>query len=87
MVIPSEQPLQREPSKPEVLRRNLVAQLDRLPDESVAVLHDLAQELELRAAWADFSEGMAQDWAAGKYEGLDEALAGARANLRELPVG
>jgi hypothetical protein len=43
------------------------------------VLHDLAQELELRAAWAEFAEGLAQDWTAGKYEDLDEALASARA--------
>jgi hypothetical protein len=66
----------------EVLRRNVVEQLDRLPDEGIAVLHDLAQELELRAAWADFSAGMAEDWATGKYERLDQALADARAAIR-----
>ena len=73
------------PARPSAgaLRRNVVDQLDRLPDEGVAVLHDLAQELELRAAWSDFSTGMAKDWAAGKYEGLAEALVEARAALRE----
>jgi len=72
---------------PEVLRLNVVEQLNRLPDEGVAVLHDLAQELELRAAWAEFSEGMAQDWAAGKYERMDEALAEARAAIHESRPG
>ena len=69
--------------KPDVLRRNVVEQLDRLPDEGIAVLHDLAQELGLRAAWADFSAGMAEDWAAGKYDHLDQALADARAAIRD----
>lgn len=68
MAISTEQPSKRALPKPEVLRRNVVEQLNRLPDESVAVLHDLAGELELRAAWAEFSEGMARDWAAGKYD-------------------
>ncbi|HQW29202.1 MAG TPA: hypothetical protein PK529_08460 [Verrucomicrobiales bacterium] len=67
----------------EVLRRNVAEQLDRLSDEAVVVLHDLAQELELRAAWADFSAGMSKDWAAGKYESLEQSLAEARAALRE----
>jgi hypothetical protein len=53
--------------KPDILRLNVIEQLARLPDEGVAVLHDLAQELELRAAWADFSQGLAADWAVGKY--------------------
>jgi hypothetical protein len=35
--------------RPDILRRNVIEQLERLPDEGVAVLHDLAQELELRA--------------------------------------
>lgn len=83
MVVSVEELPKRVLPKPEVLRRNVVEQLNRLPDEGVAVLHDLAQELELRAAWAEFSEGMAQDWAAGKYEQLDEALLKARAAIRE----
>jgi hypothetical protein len=33
--------------KPDILRLNVIEQLGRLPDESVAVLHDPAQELEL----------------------------------------
>lgn len=83
MVVTAGEVSKRVLPRPDVLRRNVVEQLDRLPDEGVAVLHDLAQELELRAAWADFSEGMAQDWAAGKYDKLDEALQEARAALRE----
>jgi hypothetical protein len=67
----------------EILRRNVVDQLARLPDEGVAVLHDLAQELELRAAWAEFSSGITKDWAAGKLEGLEDAIAAARKSLRQ----
>jgi hypothetical protein len=69
---------QRVYPKPDVLRLNVIEQLGRLPDEGIAVLHDLAQELELRVAWADFSQGFAADWAAGKYADLDGALIAAR---------
>ena len=68
-----------------ILRRNLVEKLEKLPDEGIAVLHDLAEELELRAAWSGFSAGMAADWAAGKYDQLETALINARTALRELP--
>lgn len=78
MVITADSSSKRVLPKPEVLRRNVVEQIQRLPDEGVAVLHDLAQELELRAAWSDFSQGMAEDWAAGKYANLDEAIKAAR---------
>jgi len=69
--------------KSDVLRRNIIERLDRLPDEGIAVLHELAQELELRAAWRKFSEGIEDDWVGGKYEHLDEAVAAARVALRE----
>jgi hypothetical protein len=62
-------------------------QVERLPDEAVAVLHDLAQELELRAAWADFSQGLAADWAAGKYADLDGALIAARESIKASRIG
>ena len=79
MAIPAEQPQPRPLPRSEVLRLNVIEQLNRLPDEGVAVLHDIAQELELRAAWSEFSQGMEEDWAAGKYADLDEALVQARA--------
>lgn len=66
----------------DVLRRNLVVKLEKLPDEGVIVLHDLAEELELRAAWSEFAAGMATDWAAGKYDQLELALQKARTALR-----
>ena len=87
MVITADPLPKRVLPKPEVLRRNVVEQIERLPDEGVAVLHDLAQELELRAAWADFSQGMAEDWSAGKYENLDEAISAARKAIRESRAG
>lgn len=87
MVISAENQAKRVLPKSDVLRQNVVDQLNRLPDEGVAALHDLAQELELRAAWSEFSEAMAQDWTAGKYERLDEALASARAAIRESRAG
>ena len=64
--------------RPEVLRQNLRDQLDDLPDEGIVVLHNFALELQLRSAWARFSEGITADWTAGKYERLDEALQEAR---------
>jgi len=51
------------------------------------VLHDLAQELELRAAWAEFSQGLATDWAAGKYADLDGALIAARESIKASRIG
>ncbi len=56
--------------------------MDRLPTEGLAVLHDLAQELELRLAWEEFSSGIAADWAAGKYDDLDKALLEARRAIK-----
>jgi hypothetical protein len=82
MAVPTEHAPGKVLPSPEVLRRNVVEQLSRLPDEGVLVLHELAQELELRAAWEEFSEGMARDWADGNYERLDEALTKARAAIR-----
>jgi len=70
--------------KPHSLRLNVIEQLEqleRLSDEGVAVLHDLAQELELRAAWADFSQELAADWKAGKYADLDGELVAARESM------
>lgn len=86
MAITTEPPPKKVLPKPEVLRQNVVKQLQRLPDEG-ALPHDLTQELELHAAWADFSEGLAQGWSAGKYEDLDAALASARAAIRESRPG
>ncbi len=73
--------------RPDILRRNVIEQLERLPDEGVAVLHDLAQELELRAAWADFSQGLEADWTAGKYADLNGALIAARESIKASQVG
>ncbi len=69
--------------EPSVLRKNVIDKLDSLPDEGVAVLYDLILELEMRAAWGEFSSGMAEDWAVGKYEQLDEALSEARKALHD----
>ena len=73
--------------KPDILRLNLIEQVERLPYEAVAVLHNLAQELELRAACADFSQGLAADWAAGKYADLDGALIAARESIKASRIG
>jgi len=73
--------------KTDILRLNVIEQLERLPDEGVAVLHDLAQELELRAAWADFSQGLAADWTVGKYVDLDGALIAARESIKGSRIG
>lgn len=76
-------PSSRVLPKPDVLRRHVIEQIERLPDEGVAVLHELALELELRAALGEFSAGMTADWATGKYGQLDAALAEARAAIRD----
>jgi hypothetical protein len=81
MVISAEPNTKRALPKPDVLRKNVIEQIQRLPDEGVAVLHEFAQELELRAAWQEFSQGMAQDWESGLYDNLDQALTDARKAL------
>jgi len=73
--------------KADIMRLNVIEQLERLPDEGVAVLYDLAQELELRAAWADFSQGLAADWKVGKYANLDSALVAARESIKTSQTG
>jgi len=87
MATASEQFLRKVYPKPEVLRRNIIEQMDRLPDEGLMVLHDLAQEIELRAAWSEFSKELSSDWAAGKYADLDKALTAARESLRQSNAG
>jgi len=79
--------IQRVYPKPDILRLNVIEQLGRLPDEGVAVLHDLAQEFELRAAWADVSKGLAAVWAVGKYADLDGALIAARESIKASRIG
>lgn len=68
--------------RPEVLRQNITEHLQQLSDEGLVVLHDLVLDLELRQAWHELSTGVAGDWAAGRYDRLDEALREARAALR-----
>jgi hypothetical protein len=67
----------------EALRADLAEKLDQLDTENLAVVHHVLLEIEKERLWKDFSTGMAEDWAAGKYDRLDEIIREARAALRQ----
>jgi hypothetical protein len=67
---------------PADLRPMLHAEIDRLCDEDVALLHRVALQLELEEVSARLDEGFNADRAAGKLERLPAIIREARAALR-----
>lgn len=79
-------PPQRILPKPDVLRQNITDRINVLSDEELIVLNDVILDIEMRSAWADFTEGASSDWDEGKYDRLDETIQNVRAARRELPA-
>jgi len=67
--------------KPEELRPLLHAEVDKLRDENVFLLHRVAMELELDEVTDRLNAGFDEDRAAGKLARLPEILRAARACL------
>ena len=67
----------------EVLRRNVEEKLEHLRTEDLALVHRILLECEKQRLWKEFSNGMGEDWAAGKYDRLDEIIREARAAIRQ----
>ena len=68
---------------PKDLRPLLHAEIDKLRDDSVALLHRVALQLELEEVSARLDEGFDADRAAGKLARLPEIIREARAALRQ----
>jgi hypothetical protein len=64
------------------IRPLLHAEIDRLGDEDVAVLHRIALELELEAVTRRLDDAFDEARAAGKLERLPEIIREARAAIR-----
>ncbi len=73
MPISAEQSSKRVLPKPEVLRLNVIAQLQRMNAEQLSIVHDWLMQLELEQAVKDLGEGLADDEALGKLS--PEAIA------------
>jgi len=70
------------PTDPVELRPLLHAEIDRLPDEEVAVLHRIALELELEAVSRETDELFDAARADGRLARLPEIIREARAAIR-----
>jgi hypothetical protein len=70
------------PTTPTEIRPLLHAEIDRLGDEDVAVLHRIALELELEAVTRRLDDAFDEARAAGKLERLPEIIREARAAIR-----
>lgn len=71
---------------PKELRPLLHAEIDKLQDDSVAVLHRVALQLELEEVSARVDAGFDADRAAGKLARLPEIIREARAALSKRPA-
>ena len=72
---------------PKDLRPLLHAEIDKLRDDSVALLHRVALQLELEEVSSRLDTGFDADRAAGKLARLPEIIREARAALRQRPAG
>ena len=70
------------PTDPSELRPLLHAEIDRLHDDDVAVLHRIALELELEAVSKQADEAFDKARAEGKLAGLPDIIREARAAIR-----
>ena len=69
------------PTDPKELRPLLHAEVDKLRDENLLVLHRVALELELEEVTDRLNEGFDADRAAGKLARLPELIRAARAAI------
>jgi hypothetical protein len=56
--------------------------IDNLPDEDLRVAELVLGRLEMDRLWKEVREGFDNDWAAGKYEKLDEVIREVRESLK-----
>ncbi|MEO5914449.1 MAG: hypothetical protein ABIS50_09475 [Luteolibacter sp.] len=70
-----------QPIDPNELRPLLHAEVDKLRDENLLLLHRVAMELELEEVSERLNTGFDEDRAAGKLARLPEILRAARASL------
>ena len=74
------------PIDPKELRPLLHAEVDKLRDENLLLLHRVAMELELDEVIERLDAGFDEDRAAGKLARLPDIIRDARASLRARQV-
>jgi len=79
-------PLSALPIDPKELRPLLHAEVDKLCDENLLLLHRVAMELELDEVTERLDAGFDEDRAAGKLARLPDIIRDARASLRARQV-
>lgn len=57
--------------------------IDALPAEELDLVERLLARLEMDRLWKDVREGFTEDWAACKYERLDEVIHEVRSDLNQ----
>ncbi|MBK8094791.1 MAG: hypothetical protein IPK32_23195 [Verrucomicrobiaceae bacterium] len=68
---------------PEKKRPVLHQRIDELPDEDLDLVERMLARLEMDRLWRQVQDGFTQDWAAGRYERLDEIIQEVRTELRQ----
>ena len=56
--------------------------IDDLPAEELELVEQVLARLEMDRLWKEVREGFDADWAAGKYEKIDEVIREVRENLK-----
>jgi hypothetical protein len=56
--------------------------IDELPPEELELVEQVLARLEMDRLWKEVREGFDADWAAGKYERVDEVIRQVREDLR-----
>ena len=72
-----------KPMTPEELRPLLHRRIDELPAEELELVERVLARLEMDQLWQQVREGFTQDWAAGRYDRLDETIREVRADLKQ----
>lgn len=55
--------------------------IDGLPPEELEVVEQVLARLEMERLWKEVREGFNADWAAGKYDRIDEVIREVRKSL------
>ena len=56
--------------------------IDELPPEELELVEQVLARLEMDRLWKEVRQGFDADWAAGKYDRLDEIIRQVREDLR-----
>lgn len=76
---------QMEPSSATAKEQRLPALhrlIDELPPEELEIVEQVLARLEMKRLWKEVREGFDTDWAAGKYDKIEEVIREVRESLK-----